>query len=53
MITVDAIPYPYQFDSRHTALVVIDMQRDFVEEGGFGSVLGNDEIGRASCRERV
>ena len=34
MITVDAIPYPYQFDSRHTALVVIDMQRDFVEEGG-------------------
>ena len=42
MITVDAIPYPYQFDSRHTALVVIDMQRDFVEEGGFGSVLGND-----------
>jgi len=42
MITVDAIPYPYQFDSRSTALVVIDMQRDFVEEGGFGSVLGND-----------
>lgn len=42
MITVDAIPYPYRFDSRHTALVVIDMQRDFVEEGGFGSVLGND-----------
>ncbi|MFJ9534099.1 cysteine hydrolase family protein [Herbaspirillum sp. NPDC101396] len=42
MITVDAIPYPYQFDSRRTALVVIDMQRDFVEEGGFGSVLGND-----------
>ncbi len=42
MITVDAVPYPYLFDSRHTALVVIDMQRDFVEEGGFGSVLGND-----------
>lgn len=42
MITVDAVPYPYQFDRRHTALVVIDMQRDFVEEGGFGSVLGND-----------
>ena len=42
MITVDAIPYPYQFDTRRTALVVIDMQRDFVEEGGFGSVLGND-----------
>jgi len=42
MITVDAAPYPYQFERRHTALVVIDMQRDFVEEGGFGSVLGND-----------
>ena len=42
MIKVDANPYPYQFDPRHTALVVIDMQRDFIEEGGFGSVLGND-----------
>ncbi|MCW5234404.1 cysteine hydrolase family protein [Verminephrobacter eiseniae] len=42
MITVDAVPYPYQFDRRHTALMVIDMQRDFIEAGGFGSMLGND-----------
>ncbi|WP_288393618.1 isochorismatase family cysteine hydrolase [uncultured Herbaspirillum sp.] len=42
MIHLDALPYPYQFHPRSTALVVIDMQRDFVEEGGFGSALGND-----------
>jgi len=42
MIRIDAAPYPYQLHPRSTALVVIDMQRDFVEEGGFGSALGND-----------
>lgn len=42
MISVNALPYPYQFEIAHTALIVIDMQRDFVEPGGFGSVLGND-----------
>jgi nicotinamidase-related amidase len=42
MITVDAHPYNYQFETARTALIVIDMQRDFIEEGGFGSVLGND-----------
>ncbi|NUU01063.1 cysteine hydrolase family protein [Herbaspirillum robiniae] len=42
MNSVAAHPYPYRFDPRSTALVVIDMQRDFVEEGGFGSALGND-----------
>lgn len=37
-----ARPFPYRFDLAHTALVIIDMQRDFVEPGGFGESLGND-----------
>ncbi|HEY1970865.1 MAG TPA: cysteine hydrolase [Pseudonocardia sp.] len=42
MNTVDAEPGPFTFDPEHTALVIIDMQRDFVEPGGFGETLGND-----------
>jgi nicotinamidase-related amidase len=38
----DARPFPYEFDLEHTALVLIDMQRDFIEPGGFGASLGND-----------
>jgi nicotinamidase-related amidase len=41
-LVVDATPYPFTFDPEHTALIVIDMQRDFVEPGGFGETLGND-----------
>ncbi len=41
-LAVDAAPSPYRFDPAHTALVLIDMQRDFVEPGGFGETLGND-----------
>jgi nicotinamidase-related amidase len=40
--TVPADPYPFTFDLATTALVIIDMQRDFVEPGGFGETLGND-----------
>ena len=42
MIEVEARPYPYAFPPGRTALVVIDMQRDFIEPGGFGDALGND-----------
>lgn len=37
-----AEPFPLAFDTQTTALVMIDMQRDFVEPGGFGEALGND-----------
>ena len=42
MIEIPARPYPFSLDPARTALVVIDMQRDFVECGGFGEALGND-----------
>jgi nicotinamidase-related amidase len=40
--TIDAEPEPITIDRARTALVVIDMQRDFLEPGGFGETLGND-----------
>jgi nicotinamidase-related amidase len=42
MVSVEAEPYEFEFDPEHTALLVIDMQRDFVDPGGFGEQLGND-----------
>jgi nicotinamidase-related amidase len=42
MRIADALPYQYCFAPASTALVVIDMQRDFIERGGFGETLGND-----------
>ncbi|TWO70928.1 cysteine hydrolase [Caenimonas sedimenti] len=42
MTTIAAVPFLYNFDVAATALVIIDMQRDFVEPGGFGETLGND-----------
>jgi len=39
---VDAEPYAFELWPSHAALVIIDMQRDFLEPGGFGEMLGND-----------
>ena len=42
VVMIDAEPGPIPIDSDRTALVIIDMQRDFLEPGGFGETLGND-----------
>ena len=42
MLKVDAQPYEFEFEAASCALVIIDMQRDFVDPGGFGEALGND-----------
>jgi nicotinamidase-related amidase len=42
MMQLTARPFAYSFELKSTALVIIDMQRDFIEPGGFGASLGND-----------
>jgi biuret amidohydrolase len=43
MIKIAAQPYDYPLPTQsRLALVIIDMQRDFLEAGGFGEALGND-----------
>lgn len=42
MPDINAKPYPLHFEPESTAVIMIDMQRDFMEPGGFGESLGND-----------
>ena len=42
MAVIEAEPYAFDFDLARAGLVIIDMQRDFREPGGFGAALGND-----------
>ena len=42
MPLIGAEPYEFEFDPARAGLIIIDMQRDFLEPGGFGEMLGND-----------
>lgn len=41
-LTIEAKPYPFSFPLENTALLVIDMQRDFILAGGFGEIQGGN-----------
>lgn len=41
-LIVKAEPYNFEFEPPATVLMVIDMQNDFINPGGFGEFLGND-----------
>src|ERR1700745_3375177 len=41
-VPIQPAPEPISIDPKRTAVIIIDMQRDFLEPGGFGETLGND-----------
>jgi nicotinamidase-related amidase len=40
LVTIESKPYEYSFPPKHTALLIIDMQRDFLLPSGFGDIQG-------------
>ncbi|HZA91448.1 MAG TPA: isochorismatase family cysteine hydrolase [Gemmatimonadales bacterium] len=42
LVVSSSLPTPFSFSFERTALIMIDMQRDFLEPGGFGASLGNN-----------
>ncbi|KAJ9350418.1 hypothetical protein DTO027B9_6966 [Paecilomyces variotii] len=41
-LSIEAQPYAFQFDPAKTALLIIDMQRDFLLKDGFGYIQAGD-----------
>lgn len=53
LVFTTAKPYAYSFPKRHTALVLIDIQRDFVDPDGFGAIQCGDAAVFAGVRSVV